>query len=162
GANVLFKSTDEGRSWTPISGDLTRKDKTTLGPSGGSLTGDNSSADFYGTIFTVAESPRAKGMIWTGSDDGLGHVTEDAVKNWRNATPRASGDFTRIHMIEASPHDSAVAYVAASRYQLGDRKPYIFKTTDSGKSWNVVVSGIPEGSFVRVVREDPARKGLLY
>lgn len=162
GANVLFKSNDEGRSWTPISSDLTRNDKTTLVPSGGPLTGDNSSADFYGTIFTVAESPRARGMIWTGSDDGFVHVTGDGGKNWRNVTPKAIGDFTRIHMIEASPHDAATAYVAASRYQLDDRKPYIFKTTDGGKNWTVVTSGIPDGSFVRVVREDPARKGLLY
>ncbi len=162
GANVLFRSTNEGRSWSPISGDLTRNDKATLIPSGGPLTGDNSSADFYGTIFTVAESPRAKGMIWTGSDDGLVHVTEDGGKNWRIVTPRNIGDFTRVHMIEASPHDAATAYVAASRYQLGDRKPYIYKTTDSGKTWNVVTAGIPDGAFVRVVREDPTRKGLLY
>lgn len=162
GGNVLFKSNDEGRSWTPISPDLTRNDKSTLGPSGGPLTGDNSSADFYGTIFTVAESPRSKGVIWTGSDDGLVYVTDDAGKNWRNVTPNALGDFARIHMIEASPHDAAVAYVAASRYQSDDRKPYIFKTTDAGKNWTLLVSGIPEGSFVRVVREDPARKGLLY
>jgi photosystem II stability/assembly factor-like uncharacterized protein len=162
GANVLFKSTDEGRSWTPISGDLTRNDKTTLGPSGGPLTGDNSSADFYGTIFTVAESPRTKGLIWTGSDDGLVHVTEDGGKSWRNVTPRNIGEFARVHMIEASPFDPAVAYVAASRYQTDDRKPYIFKTTDIGKTWTLLTAGIPDGSFVRVVREDPERKGLLY
>ena len=162
GANVLFKSTDEGRSWTPISGDLTRNDKTTLVPSGGPLTGDNSSADFYGTIFTVAESPRAKGMIWTGSDDGLVQLTEDGGKTWRNVTPRAMGDFSRIHMIEASPYEAGVAYVAASRYQLGDRKPYIYKTTDSGRNWTSISSGIPDGSFARVVREDPVSKGLLY
>jgi len=162
GGNVLFRSTDEGRSWTPISGDLTRNDRTTLVPSGGPLTGDNSSADFYGTIFTVAESSRQRGLIWTGSDDGLIHVTDDGGKNWRNVTPKTLGDFSRIHMIEPSLHDSAVAYVAASRYQLDDRKPYILKTTDSGKTWNLMASGIPDGSFVRVVREDPERKGLLY
>jgi photosystem II stability/assembly factor-like uncharacterized protein len=162
GANVLFRSADEGRSWTPISGDLTRNDKTTQVPSGGSLTGDNSSADFYGTIFTVAESAKTRGLIWTGSDDGLVHVTEDGGKNWRNVTPRVLGDFARIHMIEASPHDAAVAYVAASRYQMDDRKPYILKTTDTGKTWTVMTAGISEGSFVRVVREDPERKGLLF
>src|SRR5262245_50261076 len=162
GANVLFKSTDEGRSWTAISGDLTRNDKTTLGPSGGTLTGDNSSADFYGTIFTVAESPKAKGMIWSGSDDGLVQLTEDGGRTWRNVTPRAMGDFTRIHMIEASSYEAGVAYVATSRYQLGDRKPYIYKKTDSGRNWTSITSGIPDGSFVRVVREDPVRKGLLY
>ena len=161
-ANVLFKSNDEGRNWAPISGDLTRNDKTTLGPSGGPLTGDNSSADFYGTIFTVAESPRTKGLIWTGSDDGLVHITEDGGKTWRKVTPPGLGDFSRIHMIEPSPHDAAVAYVAASRYQSDDRKPYIFKTSDAGKTWTATTTGIPDGSFVRVVREDPERKGLLY
>jgi photosystem II stability/assembly factor-like uncharacterized protein len=161
-ANILFKSTDQGQSWQPISPDLTRNDKSKQGYDGGPLTGDNSSADFYCTIFTVAPSRLDKDTIWTGSDDGLVHVTRDGGKTWKNVTPKQMAEWTRVNIIEASPHAAGTAYVAATRYQSDDFKPYIYKTIDYGASWSLLVRGIPETTFVRVVREDPARKGLLY
>ncbi len=161
-ANVLFKSTNEGRSWEAISPDLTRNDKSTEGPSGGPLTGDNSSAHYYATIFVVAPSRRSRDTIWVGSDDGLVHVTTDGGKTWQNITPKDVLPFTRVSGIEPSPHDAATAYLAVNRYQLDDRRPYIYGTTDYGKSWTLLSTGIPDGAFVRVVREDPRRRGLLY
>src|SRR2546428_8217667 len=160
--NVLFKSVDQGQSWRAISPDLTRNDKTKQGYNGGPLTGDNSSADFYCTIFTVAPSRKEKDTIWTGSDDGLVHVTRDGGKSWKNVTPPQMPEWTRVNIIEASPHAAGTAYVAATRYQSDDFKPYIYKTTDYGATWTVLGRGIPDSAFVRVVREDPARKGLLY
>ncbi|MCA1583980.1 MAG: glycosyl hydrolase [Acidobacteria bacterium] len=161
-ANVLFKSVDQGQSWQAISPDLTRNDKTKQGHNGGPLTGDNSSADYYCTIFTVAPSRQEKDTIWTGSDDGLVHVTRDAGKTWKNVTPKQMLEWTRVNIIEASPHAPGTAYVAATRYQSDDFKPYIYKTTDYGTSWTVLARGIPDTAFVRVVREDPVRQGLLY
>jgi photosystem II stability/assembly factor-like uncharacterized protein len=160
--NVLFKSIDQGQSWQVISPDLTRNDKTKQGFNGGPLTGDNSSADFYCTIYTVAPSRLEKDTIWTGSDDGLVHVTRDGGKNWKNVTPKQMPEWTRVNIIEASPHAAGTAYVSAMRYQSDDFKPYIYKTSDYGANWSVLGHGIPDTSFVRVVREDPARKGLLY
>jgi photosystem II stability/assembly factor-like uncharacterized protein len=161
-ANVLFKSTDQGQSWQAISPDLTRNDKTKQGHNGGPLTGDNSSADYYCTIFTVAPSRLEKDTIWTGSDDGLVHVTRDGGKSWKNVTPKQMAEWTRVNIIEASPHAAGTAYVAATRYQSDDFKPYIYRTIDYGATWTMLGGGIPDTSFVRVVREDPARKGLLY
>jgi hypothetical protein len=160
--NVLFKSIDRGQSWQVISPDLTRNDKSKQGYNGGPLTGDNSSADFYCTIFTVAPSRKEKDTIWTGSDDGLVHVTRDGAKSWKNVTPPRMAEWTRVNIIEASPHGAGTAYVAATRYQSDDFKPYIYKTADYGATWTVLSRGIPDTAFVRVVREDPARKGLLY
>ena len=161
-ANVLFKSTDGGQSWQAISPDLTRNDKSKQRHNGGPLTGDNSSADYYCTIFTVAPSRLEKDTIWAGSDDGLVHVTRDGGKNWNNVTPKQMAEWTRVNIIEASPHAAGTAYVAATRYQSDDFKPYVYKTTDYGATWTVLGRGIPDTAFVRVVREDPARKGLLY
>ena len=161
-ANVLFKSTDGGQSWQAISPDLTRDDKVKEGYSGGPLTGDNSSADYYCTIFTVAPSRLEKDTIWTGSDDGLVHVTRDGGRNWKNVTPKQMAEWTRVMLIEASPHAAGTAYVAASRYQSDDFKPIIYRTTDYGATWTVVGHGIPESTFVRAVRADPVRQGLLY
>ncbi len=161
-ANVLFKSTDQGHSWQPISPDLTRNDKTKQGHNGGPLTGDNSSADYYCTIYTVAPSRLEKDTIWTGSDDGLVHVTRDGGTTWKNVTPKPMAEWTRVNIIEASPHAAGTAYVAAMRYQSDDFKPYIYKTTDYGATWTTLGRGIADTAFVRVVREDPARKGLLY
>ncbi len=160
--NVLFKSNDQGQSWQVISPDLTRNDKTKQGYNGGPLTGDNSSADFYCTIFTVAPSRLEKDTIWTGSDDGLVNVTRDGGKTWKNVTPKQMAEWTRVNIIEASPHAPGTAYVAALRYQSDDFKPYIYKTTDYGATWTTLGHGIPDTTFVRVVREDPVRKGLLY
>lgn len=160
--NILFKSTNQGKSWTPISPDLTRDEKSMQGPSGGPITHDNTAVEYYCTIFAVAESPHERGVIWTGSDDGLVHLTRDGGKTWQNVTPAGLPEWNMISQIDVSPHDAATCYVAANRYKLDDFKPYIYKTDDYGKSWKGIVSGIADDAFVRAVREDPAQRGLLY
>jgi len=162
--NILFKSTNEGQSWQAISPDLTRNDPSKLGPSGGPITKDNTGVEYYCTIFTVAESPLARGMIWAGTDDGLVWVTLDGGRNWTNVTPPASQmpEWIQINSIEASPHNPKKAYFAATMYKHGDRKPYLYKTVDGGRSWTRIVKGIPEDAFTRVIREDPNVEGLLY
>jgi photosystem II stability/assembly factor-like uncharacterized protein len=162
GGNVLFKTTNGGQSWTVISPDLTRHDPGTLGPSGGPITLDQTTAEYYGTIFALAESPLVRGLIWAGSDDGLIHLTRDGGRSWTDVTPRDLPAFTRISIIEASHFEPGAAYVAANRYQLDDMAPIILKTTDYGRTWSRIVSGIPATEFVRAVREDPARRGLLF
>ena len=164
GGNMLFASTNEGQSWKAISPDLTRNDKTKQGSSGGPITKDNTGVEYYCTIFTVAESLLNKGLIWTGSDDGLVHVTRDGGKNWTNVTPPTGmmPEWIQINSIEASTHEAGTAYVAATMYKHDDFRPYLFKTSDYGKTWKKIVSGIAEGAFTRVIREDPARRGLLY
>ena len=162
GGNVLFRSLNEGASWTVVSPDLTRHDPATLGVSGGPITLDQTTAEYYATIFALAESPRVKGLIWAGSDDGLVHVTRDGGKTWKDVTPPAVAPFTRISVIEASHHAPGTAYVAANRYQLEDMTPYIYKTTDYGATWRKIVNGIPATEFVRAVREDPVRPGLVF
>ena len=160
-AECVFKSTDQGNSWTPISGDLTRNDKSKQQPSGGPLTNDITSVEYYDTIFALAESPKQKGMIWAGTDDGLVHVTTDDGQHWANVSPKAP-EWSTIDLIEPSPHDANTAYVAIDRHKLDDLKPYIFKTTDAGKTWSAITTGIPDGANVHAVREDPKRRGLLY
>jgi len=164
GANVLFKSTDEGNSWQIISPDLTRNDKSKQASSGGPITKDNTSIEYYDTIFTVMESPVQAGTIWVGSDDGLVHVSRDGGKNWSNVTPPKSimPEWIQINSLEASPHDPATAYVAATMYKWDDNKPYLYKTTDYGKSWKKITNGIPDTTFTRVIREDPNKRNLLY
>ena len=167
GGNMLFKTTNEGQTWTAISGDLTRNDKSKQGPSGGPITKDNTSVEYYCTIFTVAESPVTKGVIWTGSDDGLVHVTRnghEAKPVWENVTKGASGlpEWAQINSIEASPHDAATAYFAATLYKADDFHPYLYKTNDYGKTWKKITAGIPDNAFTRVIREDPNYRGLLY
>jgi photosystem II stability/assembly factor-like uncharacterized protein len=162
GANVIFRSENEGQSWDPISPDLTRGDPETLGPSGGPITKDNTGAEVYGTVFTIAESPVAAGVIWSGSDDGLVYVTRDNGANWESVTPDTLPDWALISLIEASPHDAGIAYVAATRYKMDDFAPYIYRTSDYGRTWTKITSGIPTDDFVRVVREDTKRKGMLY
>ncbi|MFW6075426.1 MAG: WD40/YVTN/BNR-like repeat-containing protein, partial [Chloroflexota bacterium] len=164
GGNLLFRSTDEGMSWEPISPDLTRADPETLGPSGGPITKDMTGAETYATIFAVAPSPVEEGVIWAGSDDGLIHVTRDGGENWENVTPGPDQlpEWALISIIEASPHDAAKAYVAATRYKSHDDRPYLLKTSDYGANWDVIVEGIPENEFTRVIREDPDQPGLLY
>ena len=158
----LFKTTNQGQTWTVMSPDLTRHDPSTLGPSGGPITHDQTGVETYGTIFTVAPSRLDGNLIWTGSDDGLVYVTRDGGKNWSNVTPPDLGPLTRISLIEASPHDRAIAYVAANRYQAADRGAYVYKTTDFGKTWTKIVNGIAPGDFARAIREDTVRPGLLY
>jgi photosystem II stability/assembly factor-like uncharacterized protein len=164
GANVLFKSTNEGQSWEVISPDLTRNDKSKQGPSGGPLTKDNTSIEYYDTIFTVMESPVQAGTIWSGSDDGLVYVTRDGGKNWSNVSPAKDimPEWIQINSVEASPFDPATAYVAATMYKHDDYKPYLYKTVDYGKTWKKITNGIPDSAFTRVVREDPNKRGLLY
>ncbi len=160
--NHVFRSTDEGASWEPISPDLTRNDPATMQDSGGPLTRDNCGTEYYGTIFAFAESPRQAGVLWAGSDDGLVHVSRDGGRSWENVTPRALPEWALISIIEPSPHDPAVAYVAANRYKHDDFTPYFFKTADYGQSWTAITGGIPAGEFARAIREDPERRGLLY
>jgi photosystem II stability/assembly factor-like uncharacterized protein len=164
GGNVLFRSVNEGQTWEVISPDLTRDDKSKQGSSGGPITKDNTSVEYYATIFTVMESPVQKGVIWTGSDDGLVQVTRDGGKSWTNVTPKKDlmPEWIQINSIEASPHDPATAYVAATMYKWDDNKPYLYKTSDFGKTWKKITNGIPATTFTRVIREDPNKRGLLY
>jgi photosystem II stability/assembly factor-like uncharacterized protein len=158
----LFKTTDGGMHWEAISPDLTRNDKSKQQASGGSIDIDDTGTEYYDTIFAVAESPVTKGLIWAGADDGLIHITRDGGKNWANVTPKDLPPWSRISLIDASPHDAGTAYVAVDRHQLDDYHSYIYKTNDYGKTWAKLTKGIPETTFVRVVREDPKKRGLLY
>jgi photosystem II stability/assembly factor-like uncharacterized protein len=162
GANVLFKSTDEGQSWTAISPDLTRDDKSKQGPSGGPITKDNTSVEYYDTIFTVAESPVAAGVLWVGSDDGLVHLSRDGGAHWQDVTPAGLPAWSQINSIEPSPLDAGAAYFAATLYKIDDDHPYLYKTADYGRHWARIDDGIDRTHFTRVVRADPARRGLLY
>jgi photosystem II stability/assembly factor-like uncharacterized protein len=158
----LWKTTNDGQSWERISPDLTRADPKTLGDSGGPITKDQNGPEIYGTIFTIAPSWQEPETIWTGSDDGLAYITRDGGKNWQNITPKDIPEFNRISMIDASPHDAGTAYLSAKRYQLDDRKPYIYRTHDYGKTWTKIVTGLPDNDYVHVTRVDPRKKGLLY
>ena len=162
GGNMLFRSMDEGQSWQAISPDLTRNDKSKQGTSGGPITQDNTSVEYYCTVFAVSESPITQGVIWVGSDDGLVNVTRDGGKTWENVTPKDMPEWIQINSIEASPNDPGTAYFAATAYKSNDYKPYIYKTADYGKTWKKIVNGIANDAFTRVVREDPNRKGMLY
>src|SRR5438034_789494 len=163
-ANVLFKSTNEGQSWEVMSPVLTRNDKSKQASSGGPITKDNTSIEYYDTIFTVMESPVQGGTIWSGSDDGLVYLTRDGGKNWSNVTPAKDimPEWIQINSLDASPFDAGTAYVAATMYKYDDYKPYLYKTSNYGKSWKKVTNGIPDGAFTRVIREDPNKRGLLY
>jgi photosystem II stability/assembly factor-like uncharacterized protein len=160
--NVVFRTRNEGSSWEAVSPDLTRNDKTKLGSSGGPITKDNTSIEYYGTVFALAESPKDAKVLWAGSDDGLVHVTRDGGQNWTNVTPKGLAEWSRVSQIDASPHDAGTAWLAVNRYQLDDYKPYAYVTTDYGQTWREVAAGLPADSFVRVVREDPVRRGLLF
>ena len=160
-SNHLHVTYNEGQSWEVISPDLTRNDPKTLGPSGGPITKDNTGVEYYGTIFAVAESPTEKNLIWTGSDDGLIHVTRDG-KNWKNVTPKKMPEWMMINSIEVNPFKNGSVYVVGTRYKSGDYKPYIYKTENYGKTWKLIVDGIGSEDFTRTMRADPKRKGLLY
>ena len=161
-SQILLRSRDEGETWEEMSPDLTRNDKEKQGKSGGPITTDITGVEVYDTIFALAESPHEKGVLWAGSDDGLVHLTRDDGKTWQNVTPAGIPEWIQINSIDVSPHDKAAAYVAATMYKLDDFKPYLYKTADYGKTWTKITSGIPDGAFTRVVREDPVRRGLLY
>lgn len=161
-SNQMHRSNNSGQSWEVFSPDLTRNDKSKLGPSGGPITKDNTSVEYYATIFTVAESPVKAGVIWTGSDDGLVHVTQDNGVSWQNVTPKDMPEWLQVNSIEASPFAAGEAYFAATGYKSGNYEPYLYKTKDYGKTWTNITSGIDPEHFTRVVRADPAKKGMLY
>jgi len=159
--NILLKSGDRGQTWQEISPDLTRNEKEKQGKGGAPITNEAAGAEVYNTIFYTVESKYQAGTIWAGTDDGLVHLTRNGGAAWENMTPKNIGE-AQINAIEISPHDPATAYLAVTRYKFGDFTPHIFKTPDYGKTWTRLVNGIGPEAFVRVVREDPKRKGLLY
>ncbi len=161
-ANVLFRSRDEGATWQSLSGDLTRDDKSKMGPSGGPITKDNTSVEYYGTIFAALESPHEPGVLWAGSDDGLVHISRDGGGEWTDVTPDGLPEWAQVNSIDAHPTELGGLYLAATRYKLDDFSPYLFKTVDYGKTWKRIDSGIDPLHFTRVVRADPDRAGLLY
>ncbi len=161
-SEAVWKTTDHGLSWKVISGDLTRNDKSKQQASGGPLTKDITSVEYYDTIFTLAESPLNRGMLWAGSDDGLLHLTRDDGAHWSAVTPADLKPWSTISMVEPSRHDADVAYIAVDRHKLDDIAPYAWKTADAGRSWTPITAGLPEGAVVHAVREDPVRRGLLY
>lgn len=161
-SNHLHVTYNEGQSWEVISPDLTRNDPSTLGPSGGPITKDNTGVEYYATIFAVQESKYEKNLIWTGSDDGLVHMTRDGGKNWTNVTPKKMPEWMMINAIEVDPFTKGGAYIVGTKYKTGDYQPYIYKTTNYGKSWKLITNGIGKEDFTRALRADPNRKGLLY
>ena len=160
--NVLFKSTNEGQSWQPISPDLTRNDPGKLGPTGGPVTKDNTSVEYYGTIFAFAESPVQKGLLWAGSDDGLVHVSRDGGASWTNVTPKDLPEWSMVSQVDPSRHDAGTLFLAANRYKHDDFRPFAYVTRDYGRTWTKITDGLPPDAFVRVVRQDPVRPELLY
>jgi hypothetical protein len=158
--NRVFRTRNGGQSWEPISPDLTRNDPAKLGPSGGPITRDNTSVEYYGTVFAFAESAREKGLLWAGSDDGVVSVSRDGGQTWANVTPRDLPEWSMVSQIDPSPHDAGTAWLAINRYKHDDHRPFVYVTRDYGKTWKSVGAGLP--SFVRAVREDPVRKGLLF
>ncbi len=161
GAQVLLKSSDRGKTWKAISPDLTRNDKAKQGTPGGPYTNEAVGAENYGTLAYVVESPHEKGVIWTGSDDGLVHLTRDGGATWKNVTPPRLAECL-VNSIEVSPFEPGTAYVATTRYKFNDHTPGLYKTTNYGASWTKIDKGIPDNAFTRVVREDDVRRDLLY
>jgi photosystem II stability/assembly factor-like uncharacterized protein len=161
GAQMLLRSRDGGKSWEEASPDLTRADPDKLGFGGGPITNEGAGGEIYATLAHVAESPLQAGLIWTGSDDGLVQVTRDGGQTWSNVTPRGLPEGL-VNAVEPSPHDPGTAYIAFTRYKFNDFTPWAFKTTDYGESWTEISDGFADEDFVRVVREDPVRRGLLY
>ncbi len=172
-SQFVHRSTDEGQTWEIISPDLTRADPSTLektpsyldpetGSYWGPITREAYGPEWYATIFAFAESPARAGVLWAGSDDGYIHVSRDGGANWMRVNIPELPEFALISIIDPSPHDPATAHVAATRYKLSDHRPYLYRTTDYGETWQKITSGIPDNDFTRVVREDPGRPGLLY
>ncbi|HEV2570046.1 WD40/YVTN/BNR-like repeat-containing protein [Sphingomonas sp.] len=158
----VWRTRNEGQSWEKISPDLTRHDPATLGPSGGPITRDQTGVETYATIFALAPSRLERGVIWAASDDGMVHVTRDGGGNWADITPEALPANVKITTVEDSPHKAGTAYLTGHRFLLGDFKPYVFRTTDYGRSWSAIASGIPADEMARSIREDLKRPGLLY
>jgi photosystem II stability/assembly factor-like uncharacterized protein len=162
GSQHVWKTTNGGHSWTRISPDLTRHDPSTMGDSGGPITRDETGVETYATVFSIAPSPEDGNLIWTGSDDGYVFVTRDGGQNWKNVTPKDMPDFSRISLVEASPHRPGTAYVAANHYQRDDFAPYAWRTDDFGETWTKIVSGVAPNDYVRAIREDTKRAKMLY
>jgi photosystem II stability/assembly factor-like uncharacterized protein len=164
GSNVLFKSSDGGKNWLAISGDLTRNDKSKQKWSGGPITGDNTGVEIYCTVFALAESPKDKTILWAGSDDGLVQLSRDSGKTWTNVTGNIKGlpEWGTISCIETSPFEAGTAYVVADAHRLDDSRPYLFKTTDFGQTWKSLVGNLPQDVCLHAVREDPRSEGLLF
>jgi photosystem II stability/assembly factor-like uncharacterized protein len=160
--NALFATTNEGQSWEQISPDLTTNDKSKQLSSGGPITKDNTSVEYYCTIFTATESPYEKDLLWAGSDDGLIHVSRDGGKNWENVTPQGTPKWIMWNCVEADPFKKGAAYFAGTRYKSDDYAPYIYKTEDYGKTWKLLVTGIDKMHFTRALRADQKKQGLLY
>jgi photosystem II stability/assembly factor-like uncharacterized protein len=161
-SNHVHVTTNEGESWSVLSPDLTRNDSTKLKSSGGPITQDNTSVEYYCTIFAAAESPIKEGLLWTGSDDGLIHVSRNDGETWENVTPKGMPEWMMINSIEPSVYNEGTCYVAGTKYKTGDFEPYLYKTNDYGKSWKKITNGIPSEHFTRVLREDPIKEGFLY
>lgn len=162
GSQYLMQTLDLGHSWKVISGDLTRNDKSKQVSSGGPITRDNASVEYYDVIFSIAPSPLVAGMLWVGTDDGLVHVSSNGGASWRKVTPPGMPEWAKVSMIEASRFDAATAYVAVDAHKLDDVTPHLFRTHDAGKTWTAITTGISAPSFTYAIREDPKRKGLLY
>jgi photosystem II stability/assembly factor-like uncharacterized protein len=164
GAQVIFRTSNGGQSWEPISPDLTRNDKTKQKWAGGPITGDNTGVETYGTVFAIAESPRQKGVIWAGTDDGLVQITLDNGQNWTNVTAAMPGlpEWGTVSMIEPSTFEAGTAYVVVDAHRLDNPRPYLFKTTDLGRTWTRLDGKLEHDVYLHAVREDPAKKGLLY
>jgi len=164
--NVVFRSEDQGQTWEPISPDLSRNDPAKLAASGGPITKDTSGAEHYCTIATLRECPIEPGVLWAGSDDGLVHVSRDGGESWEEVTPPDLPEWTFVRTVELSPHQAGTVYVAATRYKLDDNTPYLYRSTDYGQTWTSIVGdgdgAIPADEFVRVIRVDPAKPGLLH
>ncbi len=160
--NRIFRSRDQGQSYEVVSEDLTRADPETLRPSGGPITKDHTGVEVYGTVFAPAESPKERGVLWAGTDDGRVHLSQDDGQSWHEVTPREFLPWTLVSIIEPSPHDAGTAYLAATRYKLDDFTPYLYRTTDFGATWTLITQGILATHYTRVVRADPACPGLLY
>lgn len=164
GGNVIFKTSDGGQTWTVISPDLTTDDKSKQQWAGGPITGDNTGVETYCTVFALAESPVQKDLIWAGSDDGLVHVTRDGGRSWKNVTKNVPGlpAFATISLIEPSPFDAGTAYLVADNHRQDDMRPYLWRTTDFGERWTSLAGPLPADVYLHAVREDPAKKGVLY
>jgi len=158
----VWKTTNDGQSWEKISPDLTYADPETLGKTGGIITMDMNGPEIYATVFALAPSFHDINTIWAGSDDGKIHITQDGGKNWADITPKDLPKYSRVSIIDESKHRPGTLYIAANRYQVDDRQPYVFKTHDYGKTWTKIINGIEDGHFARAVREDPMREGLLF
>ncbi len=163
-ANVLFRTRDNGQTWEAVSGDLSRNDKQKQQWSGGPITGDNTGVEVYGTIFALAESPKQKGLLWAGTDDGLVHLSQDDGKTWQNMTANIPGlpDWGTISCIEASPHEAGTAFVVVRNHRMDDYKPYVWKTTDFGKTWSAITEGLDTTAHCHAIREDSKKPGLLF